>query len=63
MSHFTGEYIVTETERLSRCPTWELRNMVHALRMLPWLNTTEESARLQIAANILYNRAGKVLKS
>lgn len=37
--------------------------MVHALRMLPWLNTTEESARLQIAANILYSRAGKVLKS
>lgn len=29
--------------------TWELRNMVKALRLMPWLNTEADNLRLQEA--------------
>lgn len=29
--------------------TWELRNMVKALRLMPWLNTGADNLRLQEA--------------
>lgn len=41
-------------------PTWELRNMVKALRMLPWLNTPEQNQRLAQAQAELIIRKTKV---
>lgn len=40
----------------SKRPSWELRNMVKALYMLPWLNTEEEVERRTIAEEILKDR-------
>ena len=37
-------------------PTWALRNMVKALKMLPALNTAEDNERLEAAQFILKNR-------
>jgi len=37
-------------------PTWELRNMIKALSMLPWLNTAEETQRLENAKKELSRR-------
>jgi hypothetical protein len=39
-------------------PTWELKNMVKALNMLPWLNTPEDELRLQAAKLIIKERKG-----
>lgn len=38
-------------------PVWALRNMVKALKMLPWLNTAEDIKRLQAAKIVLRDRA------
>jgi hypothetical protein len=38
-------------------PTWELKNMVKALNMLPWLNTPEDELRLKAAILIINERA------
>lgn len=38
-------------------PAWALRNMVKALKMLPWLNTAEDIQRLQAAKIVLRDRA------
>lgn len=37
-------------------PTWALRNMVKALKMLPALNTAEDNERLEAAQFILKAR-------
>jgi len=37
-------------------PTWELRNMIKALSMHPWLNTAEEIQRLENAKKELSRR-------
>ena len=37
-------------------PTWELRNMIKALSMHPWLNTSEETQRLENAKKELSRR-------
>jgi hypothetical protein len=37
-------------------PTWALRNMVKALKMLPALNTAEDNERLEAAKFILKAR-------
>jgi len=37
-------------------PTWALHNMVLALNLHPWLNTTEEDERLEAARIVLRNR-------
>jgi predicted ATPase len=37
-------------------PTWELKNMVKALSMHPWLNTTEETHRLETSKQELARR-------
>ena len=39
-------------------PTWELRNMVRALSLMPWLNTPEDKARKSEAERELKLRAG-----
>jgi hypothetical protein len=40
----------TVIDRLgSNCPKWEIRMMAKALSLHPWLNTDEESKRLQAA--------------
>lgn len=38
---------------LERRPRWELRMIVKALSLHPWLNTKEETARLGEAKRIL----------
>lgn len=37
-------------------PTWALRNMVKALKMLPALNTAEDNERLEAAKFIIKTR-------
>ena len=37
-------------------PTWALKNMVKALKMLPWLNTAEDELRLKAAKEVLKSR-------
>jgi len=37
-------------------PTWALRNMVKALKMLPALNTAEDNERLEAAKFIIQTR-------
>jgi hypothetical protein len=39
-----------------RRPTWEITNMVKALTMLPWLNTADDTARLEAGRTILAQR-------
>ncbi len=40
-------------------PTWALKNMVKALKMLPWRNTAEDELRLQAAKVVLRERNKK----
>ena len=40
-------------------PTWALKNMVKALKMLPWRNTTEDEQRLLAAKVVLKERNKK----
>jgi len=40
-------------------PTWALKNMVKALKMLPWRNTVEDELRLQAAKVVLRERNKK----
>jgi hypothetical protein len=39
-------------------PTWALKNMVKALKMLPAFNTAEDLIRLEAAKVVLKNRKG-----
>jgi len=41
---------------LDRRPTWELKQIVRALSLHPWLNTPEEKARLERAKKLLKSR-------
>ena len=43
-------------KNINRKPTWELKNMVKALSMHPWLNTPEETKRLKAAKEELSRR-------
>ena len=40
-------------------PTWALKNMVNALKMLPLLNTVEDELNLQAAKVVLKERNKK----
>ncbi len=40
-------------------PTWALKNMVKALKMLPALNTVEDEIRLEAAKVVLKERNKK----
>jgi len=40
-------------------PTWALKNMVKALKMLPALNTAEDELNLEAAKVVLKSRGGK----
>lgn len=40
-------------------PTWALKNMVKALKMLPLLNTKEDDQRLAAAVLVIKSRRGK----
>ena len=40
-------------------PTWALKNMVKALKMLPLLNTAEDEKRLAAAVLVINSRRGK----
>jgi hypothetical protein len=48
--------IIEAKQRIGNQPTWALRNMVKALKMLPALNTAEDNERLEAAKFILKNR-------
>ena len=37
-------------------PTWALRNMVKALKMLPFMNTAEDEKRLAAAVMVIKSR-------
>ena len=54
--YLPGSYFDTEVKRLERRPAWELRNMVKALKIHPWLNTNEERVRLEAAQVALKNK-------
>ena len=41
---------------LDRRPTWELKQIVKALSLHPWLNSQEENARLERAKKLLKSR-------
>ena len=38
---------------LGNQPTWALRNMIKALQSMPWLNTADDTERLQAAQYIV----------
>jgi hypothetical protein len=40
-------------------PTWALKNMVKALKMLPLMNTAEDEKRLAAAVIVIKSRRGK----
>lgn len=40
-------------------PTWALRNMVKALKMLPLMNTAQDEKRLAAAVMVIKSRKGK----
>ena len=40
-------------------PTWALRNMVKALKMLPLMNTAQDEKRLSAAVMVIKSRKGK----
>ena len=40
-------------------PTWALKNMVKALKMLPALNTAEDDRRLAAAVMVIKSRKGR----
>lgn len=40
-------------------PTWALKNMVKALKMLPALNTAEDELNLEAAKVVIKSRGGK----
>ena len=40
-------------------PTWALKNMVKALKMLPLLNSAEDDKRLAAALLVIKSRRGK----
>ena len=41
---------------LDRRPSWELKQIVKALSLHPWLNSQEEKARLERAKKLLKSR-------
>ena len=41
---------------LDRRPTWELKQIVRALSLHPWVNTPQENARLERAKKLLKSR-------
>lgn len=45
----------------NRRPTWELSNMVRALETFQWLNTEEDTQRLEIAKEILKERKSEIV--
>jgi hypothetical protein len=40
-------------------PTWALKNMVKALKMLPLMNTAQDEQRLSAAVMVIKSRKGK----
>ena len=57
-----GKQIMTldEAKRIvGNQPTWALKNMVRALKMLPLMNTVEDEKRLAAAVLVIKSRRGK----
>lgn len=46
-------------ELVGNQPTWALKNMVKALKMLPLMNTKEDERRLAAAVLIIKSRRGR----
>jgi hypothetical protein len=51
--------IAEAKQRVGNQPTWALKNMVKALKMLPALNTAEDELNLKAAQVILKERNKK----
>ena len=54
--YLPGSFFDTEVKRPERRPAWELRNMIKALKIHPWLNTNEQRVRLEAAQVALKNK-------
>ena len=50
--------IIEAKQIVGNQPTWALKNMVKALKMLPAMNTAEDLIRLEAAKVVLNNRKG-----
>ena len=50
--------IIEAKQIVGNQPTWALKNMVKALKMLPAFNTAEDLIRLEAAKVVLKNRKG-----
>lgn len=53
--------VADEYESFRRSPDWELRNVRHALNLLPFLNTDREDARLVAVKRIQSERRSRKL--
>ena len=51
--------IIEAKQIVGNQPTWALKNMVKALKMLPAMNTAEDLIRLEAAKVVLKNRKAK----
>ena len=51
--------IIEAKQRIGNQPTWALKNMVKALKMLPALNTAEDELNLEAAKVVLKERNKK----
>jgi hypothetical protein len=56
---YTQEQYDQEYALFVRSPGWELQNIQKALRMLPWLNGSQEEARLAAVKKILNERRAR----
>lgn len=57
MTGYTVETVYEQEYNLFyRSPEWELKNIITALNMLPFLNGPRENARLQACKDILAER-------
>ena len=51
--------LIEAKEIVGNQPTWALKNMVKALKMLPALNTAEDDLRLEAAKVVIRERSKK----
>jgi hypothetical protein len=55
----SGMTLEEAKQRIGNQPTWALKNMVKALKMLPALNTADDELNLQAAKIVLKERNKK----
>lgn len=55
-----NQLVSQEYNQFKRSPDWELRNIRHALNLMPFLNTPEQDARLVAVKRIQAERRKRV---